>query len=274
MIKHRFEVTSVDEFNRDNISFQPSEIIPLINIKNEIPSTLFPLVPSIITINETSKTSTRSDNNFLQQLKKSSSTTDLTQDIKSTSLPIIHTNSSTNTNINSIVEDANATYSTIQSNSFDTNSPHLTNKFLQELRLKCRELRDKTKNLSIEQRIALNRHQNNQNRPRAQDIFAVNFELNYNDDLQDNLLNEDLQEKIRNNIFNELDHQRMKQYQKQYRQLVFGRAMLIVFISLLAIMSITLIYVVINLYSRVQYVDTKLPDDKFLPMIYDTTPDE
>ncbi|CAF1286623.1 unnamed protein product [Rotaria sp. Silwood1] len=271
MMKHRFEVTSVDELNRDNKSFQPSEIIPLIDIQSEIPSSSssFPLVPSITTINETKTTPTRSYNSSLQQSKISSSAIDLHQDVDSSSLPIVHTNSNTNTNVNGKIEEIDSTYATTHSNNYDTNSFSLTNKFLYELRLKRRELREKTKNLSIEQRIALNRYQHNQNRKRAQDIFDVSFESSDNDDLKDNLFNQDLQEKIRNNIFNELDRQQMKQYYKQKRQLVLGRAMFMVFISLLTFMSFTLIYVVIDLYDRAQYLDTKLPDNKFISMIYD-----
>ncbi|CAF2948939.1 unnamed protein product [Rotaria sp. Silwood2] len=272
MMKHRFEVTSVDELNRDNTSFQPSEIIPLINIKNEIPSSSSLLVPSFTTINETIKPSTRSYNSFLQQLKQSSSTTDLRQDVNSSFLPTMHTNNNRNVNVNGKIQEIDSAYSTTQSNNYDTPSLNLTNKFLYELRIKRRELREKTSHFSIEQRIALNRHEHNQNRKRAQDIFDINFELNDNDNLQDNLFNEDLQEKIRNNIFNELDRQRMKQIHKQHRQLILGRVMVMIYTSLLVFMSITLIYVVIDLYNRAQYFNTKLPDNQFLSMIYDKTP--
>jgi hypothetical protein len=38
-------------------------------------------------------------------------------------------------------------------------------------------------------------------------------------------------------------------------------------------MSITLIYVVIDLYNRANDLDIKLVDDEFLPVIYDNTTD-
>ena len=74
--------------------------------------------------------------------------------------------------------------------------------------------------------------------------------------IQSNLFNEDTQEKIRNDIFNELDRQRKKQFHKQHRHLVLGRALLMFITSLLAFMSITLIYVVIHLLDKVKYFDT------------------
>jgi len=269
---HRFKVIPVKELNHDKISFQPSEIIPLINIENDIPSP--PPVPSSFTlINETKKSSPRLFNSFKQRLKTSSSTIDLRYK-NDTSLSRIHSKSTTNLNVNKEPEEPDSYNSTIHSNNtLDTNSLRLTNKFLHELRSKHRELRNKKHDLSIDQRLALNRyHRYHQDTTRAQDIFDIHFELYDDDDdnIQNNLADEDFQEKIRNDIFHELDRQRMKQFHKQHRQLVLGRALLLFITSLLAFMSITLIYVVIHLYDRAKYVDTKLPDTEFISMIYDT----
>jgi hypothetical protein len=41
--------------------------------------------------------------------------------------------------------------------------------------------------------------------------------------------------------------------------------------SLIAFMSFTLIYVVLDLYDRAHYLDMKLPENEFIPMIYDKT---
>ncbi|CAM4917833.1 unnamed protein product [Rotaria socialis] len=269
-MKHRFEVTSVDELNRDKIKCQPSEKLPLINITDEIPQ-LPSSVPSFTTINERNQPSPSLFNRFLEDIKKTASLAILNQNLNPVSLPIAHYNSTTNGNLNSKVEEPDSNYSTIQSNVYDTNSLRLTNKFLYELRLKRRELRAKTHDLSIEQRIALNRCQRNQNRLRAQDIFDVHFELD--DDRDSQFLNEDLQEKIRSNIFNELDRQRMKKYYKEHRQLIFGRTLLMVFTSLIVFMSTTLVYVVIDLYDRAKYLDLNFPDNKFISMIYDQMAD-
>jgi len=134
----------------------------------------------------------------------------------------------------------------------------------------------KSRNLNIDQRIELNRFQHGRVIKRAQDIFDVHFELNDDDDdnnnnnnMQYHLFNEDTQEKIRNNIFYELDRQRMRQFHKQHRQLILGRALLMFITSLLMFMGITLIYFVIHLYDRANYLDTKLDDNEFISMIYD-----
>ena len=164
-------------------------------------------------------------------------------------------------------------YLTIQSNSYDTTVTRPTNKFLQELRSKRRELMEKSQNVSIDQRIALHRRQNQRPILRAQDIFAVHFELNdENDDPplnQDHLFTEEAQEKIRNEIFAELNRQRKRQYHKEHRHLLLARALLMFMTSLFAFMSITLIYVVLDLYERAHYLATKLPDNEFVSIIND-----
>ena len=244
---NRFQITPIN----DNIASQPSEIIPLINI--EIPS---PPPTSITPINEINKTSVQRINNLLHRSKLNSSGTKIDSSVIS--------NSHSNSYANLTVEDNDSCYSTVHSNSHDG----LGNKFLQELRSKRHELREKTKHLSIDQRIAIIRHKHNREKIRAQDIFDVNFELTDDDDKQSDLINEDTQEQIRHDIFHELDRQRRKQFQKQHRHLVLGRAFLMFITSFIAFMSITLIYVVIHLIDKVKYFDT---DPEFLPMIYDAT---
>jgi hypothetical protein len=265
MTTRRFEVKSANELNRNKILSQPSEMLPLINTANNIP-TPPPLPTSFASINETNKKSARIFNNVLHRVKTSSSTTDMTRKVDSSSLPVFHSQSTTSLTAIGDVEGGH-------SNTFDTNSHRSANKFLHELLLKRRELHVKAKNLPIDQRIALNRSQHDRDRLRAQDIFAVHFELNDTDNIQTDFFNEDVQENIRNKIFHELDRQRKKEYHKQHRQLVLGRALLMFITSLLIFMSLTLIYVVINLYNRAQYLDTKLADNEFLPMISDEPTD-
>jgi len=275
MTTHRFEITPVNEFNRDKISFQPSEIVQLINRDNDIPSPP-PLPTSLTLINETNQSSPRLFNKFLRRIRRSSSTIDFVRKNDTSSLSPIHSHSTTNLTVNKEPEEADSVHSTIHSNTMDTNSLPLTNKFLHELRLKRRELHDKARHLSIDQRIALNRFKYDGNITPAQDIFDVHFALNdddANNNMQYNIFNEDAQEKIRSNIFHELDRQRTKQFHKQHRQLIFGRALLMFITSLLIFMSITLIYVVIDLYNRANDLDIKLVDDEFLPVIYDNTTD-
>ena len=162
----------------------------------------------------------------------------------------------------------------MQSNVYETNSIRPTNKFLQELRSKRRELQEKSKNVSIDQRIAFHRRQHPRRIVRAQDIFAVHFELNDEDDYpipltEENLFTEESQEKIRNDIFAELNRQQIKQYYKQHRHLLFARALLLLMTALFAFMSFTLVYVVSDLYDRGRYLDTKLPENEYISMIYD-----
>lgn len=269
-MKKRFEVTPVNEINRDKKPVHPSEIIPLINVSNEIPSS-HSSHPLFTTINETTQPSTYLYNRFLIELKKHLSPTAIIQNLIPPSQSSIHSNNNANENLNNKIDETDSNYSTIQSTVNDTNSLRVTDKFLYELRLKRRELNEKTKGLPIEQRIALNRYQNYPRRMRAQDIFDIHFELEDDDKDNNQFLNQDLQETIRNNIFDELDHQRFKKYYKQYRQLIFGRILLMIFTCVFLFMSITLVYVVGDLYDRAKYLDLNLPDNKFLPMSYDKT---
>ena len=134
MTSPRFQITPVN----DNIESQLAEIIPLINIENSSPP------PATITpINETNKTSIRSISNLLHRSKLNSSGTKID--------PSVISDSHSNSCANLTVEENDSCYSSVHSHSHDG----LANKFLQELRLKRRELRDKAKNISIDQRIAL-----------------------------------------------------------------------------------------------------------------------
>lgn len=272
MATHRFQVSSVHELNPDKTSSQPSEMIPLINIENDVPKPP-PLPISFTSIKETSKSTPRIFNNVLQRLKTSLSTTDIVGKVDSSSLPVLQSKSITNLIALCDFGGGDSCQSTIHSNTFDTDSLRVTNKFLDELRSKRRELHDKAKNLPIDQRIALNRYQYRRDVLPAQDIFDIHFELNDNDTIQNNFFDEDVQEQIRNKIFHELDRQRMKEYHKQHRHLVMGRALLMFVTSLLAFMAITVIYVVITLFDRAKYLDKNLADNEFLSMIYDKTAD-
>ncbi|CAF1542679.1 unnamed protein product, partial [Rotaria sordida] len=51
------------------------------------------------------------------------------------------------------------------------------------------------------------------------------------------------------------------------------RSLLIFMTSLLALMSLILIYAVLDLYNRANHSDAKIPENKFVPMIYDKTTD-
>ena len=261
MSTNRFQVTRVSENLQEKPSAHPSELIPLIHIEKDVPSPP-PLPPSFIFVDETTTrpSSSRLFNSLIQRLKPHGSTNEI--------LSRNETNNSTNE-----IDKPDSYYSTIQSNAFDTISSTVTNKFLHELRSKRREIRAKANDVSIDQRIAMNRQQNDQQILRAQDIFAVHFELNDSENLANMVFNEDAQEKIRNNIFDELDRQRMKQFHKQHRQLVFGRALLMFITSILIFMGVTLVYVVIDLYDRATNFESKLPDNEFISMIYDQTSD-
>jgi hypothetical protein len=285
MSAHRFEVTPVPEPNRNNSQVQPSEIIPLIHIENEIPPPP-PLPASISSTNkkDTSRTSSKLFSAILQRKPldtrrratvAAALSTVNNQIKKSSSIDILNKPDSTNRThlvTGNELEDSDV-YSTTQSNNYDTNPLRITNKFLQEIRLKRRELREKSKNISIDQRIALHRRAKQRNILRAQDIFDVHFELNDDEnDLplsQSNFFTEESQEKIRNDIYKELNRQRIKQYHKHHRHLFLGRSLLMFMIALLAFMSLTLIYVVVDLYDRANYLDAKLPENEFIPMIYD-----
>ena len=275
-------------------SSQPPEIIPLVHIEHEIPPP--PPLPSSLTLTNgtnTNRISTRLLNTFLRRksfdtrrratvaaaavafsknIKKSSSTDILHQ---GQSIPI-SSNSTTiesNCTVGNEVEDSTV-YSSIQSNNYDSNPLRVPNKFLQELRLKRRELMDKAKNMSIEQRIAFNRQGSVRRILRAQDIFDVHFELDEDENdkiasVETNLFTEEFQEQIRNDIYNELNRQRMKQYHKHHRHVFLGRSLLMLMISLLAFMSFTLIYVVIDIINRASHLEAKLPDSEFIPMTND-----
>jgi len=291
MTTRRFEVTSVCESNCNNSPPQPVEIISLVHIENEIPPPP-PLPASISSVNEKNSTRISSKLSYPILTRKSleprrcstiaATISSITKQInKSSSVDIIdktstHPNSTNKTNfiIGNETEEVDA-YSTVQSNNYDTNSSRITNKFLQELRLKRRELHEKAKNISIDQRIALRRRQNQRTILRAQDIFDVHFESNDDEDnlplSESNLFTEESQEKIRSDIYNELNRQRKKQFHKYHQHLLLGRALLMLMTSLLAFMSFTLIYVVLDLYNRANYLDIKLPENEFIPMISDKT---
>ncbi|CAF1126588.1 unnamed protein product [Rotaria sordida] len=295
MASRRFEITPIPEPNRNASSIERSEMIPLIHIENEI-SPPSPLPASLPSINEKNKNriSSRLFNTILlrksldihrratmtaaiasnnNQLKKSSSV-DAIHKIESNS-EFSSTTSQTKIAIGNGVEEYD-TYSTVQSNNYDTNPLRITNKFLQELRAKRRELHEKSKNISIDQRIDLNRRRNQRPIKRAQDIFDVHFQLNDDDDLpllESNMFTEENQEKIRNDVYNELNRQRTKQYDKYKRHLLLGRSLLTFMTSLLALMSLILIYAVLDLYNRANHSDAKIPENKFVPMIYDKTTD-
>jgi hypothetical protein len=271
MTTHRFQVTPVNGFNRDKISSQPAEMIPLINIENNIPSPPPPPPPTLSLVNETKKPPTRFANNIFHRLKTSSSSTDLMKKNETSSPPINHSHSTVNLTVNKDIEESDSCYSTIHT--LDSNSLRSTNKFLHELRLKRRELHEKGRHLSIDQRIALNRFKHKPGMRRAQDIFDVHFASNDDDNVNmpHDMFTEITQEQIRNNIFNELDRQRLKQIHKQTRHLVVGRALLMFVTSLLLFMSITLVYAVMELYNRANDLDITLGDNEFISMVYDTT---
>jgi hypothetical protein len=265
----------VKDFNRDNVSSQPSEMIPLINIESSTPSPSplpLSLPQQFMLINETNKPPVRIVNSSIHRLKTSSSSSDLMQMNETSSLPTIHSNSSANLNVNRDTDEPDSCYSTIHT--LDTNSLRVTNKFLHELRLKRRELHEKGRHLSIDQRIALNRFKYNSGLKRAQDIFDVHFASEDDDDNSNtsyDILNENAQDQIRKKIFYELDRQRLRQFHKQHRQLVVGRALLMLITSVILFMSITLVYVVIDLYHRANNLDNANEEIEFIPMIYDTT---
>jgi hypothetical protein len=287
MSSHRFEVARVAESNPKNSPAHPSELIPLVHIENEIPPPP-PLPASICSKN--GKDSNRSPSKlfstilqrkFLDTRRRATiaaAMTSMGNKIKqSSSANMIHQIDSTSTIPNSINQakfvignegEESDAYSTIQSNNYDSSSSR-ANKFLQELRSKRRELLEKAKNISIDQRIALRRREI----LRVQDIFDVHFELNDDENNfslpESNLFTEESQEKIRNDIYNELNRQREKQCHKYHQHLLLGRLLLVFMTSLLVLMSLTLIYVVIDLYDRANYLDAKLPESEFISMIHD-----
>ena len=297
MNPNRFEVVPVSEPIRSRSLTQPPELIPLINVEHEISSLARPQSPPYLATT-TSQMPGRFFNSYLRRKpfsalrrasvaaavaskaqsssKPTSSSLDTLSEIPSTlttSLPPYPT-SLTDATLANTEGDETDVYSTMQSNVYETTSARPTNKFLQELRSKRRELQEKSKNVSIDQRIAFNRRQHPRRIVRAQDIFAVHFELNDEDDFplpltDENLFTEESQEKIRNDIFAELNRQQIKQYYKQHRHLLFARALLLLMTALFAFMSFTLVYVVSDLYDRGRHLDTKLPENEYISMIYD-----
>lgn len=159
-----------------------------------------------------------------------------------------------------------------QSQSNDGLPIRTTNKFLEELRLKRQELIAKAKNISIDQRIAFHRRQRPRN-PCAKDLFNIHFEINDDEEnistRESHFFTEESQEKIRGDIFKELDRQRRKQFHKYHRHLLLGRALLVGITLLLIFMSLTLIYVVFDLYDRANFLDSKLPENEFVSILSD-----
>lgn len=289
MAANRFKVTSVPEPTRKNPTTERPEKIPLIHVESEI---LSPTSVSTYISPSNGKTKNRSSsriyNKILQrrssdirrratiaaatdpdnnEFKKSSSADAISQaDSKSR---VSLTTSLTDAPIGSKVEESD-TYSTVHSNYYDTNQKSITNKFLQEIRLKRREIREKAKNISIDQRIAFNRRENQRKILHVRDIFDVHFEPNdedYNAPIvEPTIFTEEYQEKVRNDIYNELNRQRKKQHDRQYRQLILGRALLMVMIALLTYMSILLIFYMSNTLSRLTSLITNITDNQFVPM--------
>jgi hypothetical protein len=293
MAARRFEVTYVPDPIRNDSSSQPSEIIPLVHIENEIsplPPPPPPLLPASLSLAKEKTNPNRLSSrlfsailqrrsldtrrratlaaavaSFSNQIKRRSLAVETVYENESTSTPPSQANFPIDTE-----NDEADVYSTTQSNNYNTNPLRLTNTFLQELRLKRRELHEKSKNIAIEVRIDRHRRQI----LRAQDIFDVHFHLNDDDDdnlllSEQNMFTEESQEKIRNEIYNELNRQQKKQNRKHHRHLLLGRSLLMLMTSVLAFMSITLIYVVIDLYHRANSLDAKLPENEFISMIYD-----
>lgn len=275
MTSNRFRIIPVNEFKQQQqTSKQLSESIPLINIENDPPQAP-PISSSLTLINEKSKSTPRLINSFIQRLKTSSSTYDFKDKTDTSSLPINQSDSNQNLHVNNKegddVESYNSTLHTM-----DTNTLHLNDKFLHEIRVKRRELHEKGGNISIDQRIALNRFRYQENILRAQDIFDIHFELDdeTKTNNQTDKFNEDDQQRIRTRIFNELDRQRIKQFHKQRRQLVLGRALFMFFTSVLLFMSITLIYVAADLYDRANSLDLTMNDEEFVSMVFDKSTEE
>lgn len=230
------------------------ELIPLIRFENEIPPP--PPLPASM-----SKKS-------FDARRRATMAAAMNQPVKRTSsLGMIPSN-----DIERLVHDDSDIDSINQSQSNDGQPTRITNKFLEELRGKCREFRVKARNLPIDQRIARLRTTN----PCAKDLFKIHFEIN--DDDEDNqptkdshFFTEESQEKIRGDIFKELDRQRRKQFDKYHRHLLVGRALLVGITLLLIFMSLTLIYVVFDLYDRANFLESKLPDNEFISILSDNT---
>lgn len=268
MSTRRVNVEIASELNRNHslpsIATENTERIPLVQIEHEIPSPP-PLPASISDINKKQMTSNRS---FDMRRRATIAAAAKASIRKTSSIGIINQTDST---IVSCHDDSDI------DSIHQSNSSRTTNKFLQELRLKRRELKAKAKNFTIDQRIAFNRREQQRTRPRAQDIFDVHFECaDGDDDIEENLLKtnvhlftEESQEKIRDDIFQELDRQRKKQFHKYHRHLLFGRTLLVLTTLFLIFMSLVLVFVVIDLYDRAQSLNSKLPDNEFVSIDLD-----
>lgn len=168
--------------------------------------------------------------------------------------------------------DADA-YTTVQSNNYDSFPSAIGNKFLQELRSKRRELREKSKNVSIDLRIDFNRRMHHRPIRRAQDIFDVHFQSQDDEEQlflsRTNIFTEAAQEQMRDDIYKELNRQQAKRYRKRNRHLIVGRSLLMLMTSLFVMMSLILVYAVNDLYKRATYSDAMLPEQDFIPMSFD-----
>ncbi|CAF1129773.1 unnamed protein product [Didymodactylos carnosus] len=180
-------------------------------------------------------------------------------------------------------------YATTHSSQTQDDTCKITNKFLNELRRKGRELRERRNNMPIDQRIL----QHKSHQLRAQDIFDVHFGIDdygtkevtwgWNIDPSDEynqqiktphiydynlnnivkvplLYDEKVQQQIKADIYDELNRQRNKTLYKQHRHIFVGRVLFILVSSFFGFMAFTLIYVVSSLYNRADYA--KLPDNE------------
>ena len=296
MTTRRFQVTRVSETDANISSVELSEISPLFYIEDETAQP--PSIPTLSTINEPcqGRMSSRFFNRILRRkswdinrrnassvvsssignrIQKSSSNDAIHEFESALPLPIILDE------IN--VEDTSETietifYSTGPSTNYDTTTMDTVSSFLQELRSKRRELREKGNNIPIDERIAHYRRRNEQKMIHAQDIFDVHFSLNNDDDNDNDLLlpesklfTEEFQEKMRTDIYDELNRQQRRKSDKRYRHLLLGRLLLMSMTALLVFMGLILMYAVFDLIGRANNLDAKLPENKFISMLTDTT---
>ena len=229
-----------------------TEQIPLIHFEHEIPPPPPPLPASMA-------------KKLFDVRRRATIAAAMNQPVKkSRSMGIIHSNGTSHLSHDDSDVDS--------SQSSDGLPVRTTNKFLEEIRLKRQELIAKAKNISIDQRIAFHRRQRTRN-PCAKDLFNIHFEIDDDEEnistKESHLFTEESQEKIRGDIFKELDRQRRKQYHKYHRHLLLGRALLVGITLLLIFMSLTLIYVVFDLYDRANFLDTKLPENQFVSILSD-----
>ena len=258
MSTHRANVEIISKLSRTHSSRSMStentaERIPLTHIEHEIPSPP-PLPASIAAI---TKKQMASKNSFDMRRRATIAAAKASINVlmkKSSSVGLIN-----QTDTESVICHDDSIHQSNQT----------TNKFLDELRLKCREFQAKTKNFTIDQRIAFHRRE----RQRAQDLFDVHFGCHDDEENLSNtnihLFTQESQEKIRGDIFQELDRQRTRQFHKYHRHLLVGRTLLVLTTLVLIFMSLTLIYVVIDLYDRARSLDSKLPDNEFVSINLD-----